>query len=813
MASFKNIEELAYFFCKDSKMKIGDMLDRNPKFLTDVMNEMNLLHHLIRGHAASQGIAAVLNRKPQQAEALVDSKLPFFILLERPDLEADDAESLRFLLRANPQVAFINDDGLNALVRLFMSVNFPQEMVRVVRDLLDYNPEAASQEFGVQQLPLHLCLTGSKPSDCVVPVIKAYPAACSKPYRGVLPLHMAVEHDLDLEVQELILKHYPQAMLQLVKGMNCTLLEYAIRTQKNTATQVLFSGGGKNPKCIAYAAAQIDGMTGEEESFAVVKKQIDVQHHLIHGAPYPDRPELNATFEVKPYAFEPFVVTMAADALVEDLEKLIHLMEGTPPERQKLTNTAGGRLLRGEPIEGHLRDSPVHKILPEEMAQRKRIYHNYVYEIEESSLPLITLTPNSDLFCDCIEAQANEIAHDILALRPALVFEQDHWGALPLHKALREEPIPERFVEELLIDFPEAARTRSGSSVNSEYAIDMAIHNYAPVSILRRLISYIKPSDWSPHGCFCPEGEDDVDKRPLLHLAIEHDLPPKLIFMLVDSGYPFWVVDKATGLSALEFAVSLRGHPAFVHQLMERAMADGVQSALWSGPSGKTLLHIACASKASPDTIAHICRLGGHTILRARDDDGRIPLHIAVEMGLAHDGVRELMMCDPQILFERDAHGRMALHLAVMNNAAPGVVFELARCGPQAVKIKDARGRSLLRLAVLTDVTPHIVHELLEACPELLDEVNLFDSKWPSNAAGREVKRLALAPRPDRRSEKQPVGPYEAARHHVADGPNSSWQTMSHKHSTAEESSTWDTMVGTVGLSWLLGSSTTSTSI
>merc|ERR1712232_404651 len=79
----------------------------------------------------------------------------------------------------------------------------------------------------------------------------------------------------------------------------------------------------------------------------------------------------------------------------------------------------------------------------------------------------------------------------------------------------------------------------------------------------------------------------------------------------------------------------------------------------------------------------------------------------------------------------------------------------MGRMAPRTLGIIDAQGCTLLDLAAKFDAPTHIVYEILEIRPELINNVKVFDSRFPNNPCAAEIRRLALTP-------PKPTAPFRA---------------------------------------------------
>jgi len=260
--------------------------------------------------------------------------------------------------------------------------------------------------------------------------------------------------------------------------------------------------------------------------------------------------------------------------------------------------------------------------------------------------------------------------------------------------------------------------------------------------------------DWTDGGYFCPGGEPESAKRglPLLFEAIQHRQSTRIVRSIIESNYPVSVRDPVSNMSVLEMSVSENSDDSTFRYLFDTMVARCGSETLFKGPSGGTLMHVACYTQSPAYIISMIADEAAqqadsgseHAILHHRDDLGRTPLHHACATGIPADSVREMLMRDPTIAEEADRSGLVGIQIAVKSRALPGVVFEVARANSELVSLLSPQGHSLLQMAVMHDAPPHVVFELLEVAPNLITTVQVFDPSFPSNEASAEVRRLAM---------------------------------------------------------------------
>lgn len=767
-----------------------------------------ILHHAIKRRGDPNRIEILVGRRPDLASMRMgrshNGQLPLNMTLDEKGWHKD-AEVAHLLLEKFPLAARERDDiGTVSgwpLHKVLQKTPFNNGHANLVFKLIRIWPQAIYQPVH-GDLPLHRAMDGSKPENIVTGLLNYHLGAAAQPNsEGILPLHLAVHHQMAKEILRRLVEAYPPAMIAPVNlpGPNSAsnILEYALKNKTPPDVLALLMTGGETaegyplkPRYLAMARANIFGMQSkpwvkipdvvdekdkhkvkrdQEELVLTMHKQQPVRFVVRFNDEEDDRQEI-----------------LPGHSIVSDLKQRLFERDHVPVENQKLIlltgdRKRGRRLMDGEQLlryikhakermhGGPLDDEQEDEIATlearrEEEPKRKRMQ------------PIIKVESVNTLLHSALRKNIKkEAILQLLRIRPEFAREEDHQGMLPLHVALTPKHFDDQkgeIVKELLEAFPESRTMLSGKTTR-EYPLQSAIccHKTAEEGsiaehITRRLLRDVQPTDWDEKGQYSPsiQPQDDFFREhvshevPLLHLAIANKCSHHVIFDILDKGYPVQVRNPRDGYSVLEYSLIYNsGDPVFEHILNYTSKKQSLIFQMDKGPNGQTFIHLACRHNVAVDRLRKLCDFGEH-FLQTRDMDGRLPIHIAVTSGASFDGVRELISRFPESVHDEDSRGRTPLMLAVVSNPSPGVVLELARNVRDIGSVVDARGRSLLHMAVLADAEPTVVEELLTANPGLLSGVNLIDGQWPVNKAGTEVRRLALLPKMNLKSPSMRYG-------------------------------------------------------
>lgn len=372
----------------------------------------------------------------------------------------------------------------------------------------------------------------------------------------------------------------------------------------------------------------------------------------------------------------------------------------------------------------------------------------------------VFMVPPSDLLSNMVRnGAATRLILHVIELRPGMVSDQDASGMLPLHIALSAKSINDTVVLKLLEVYPFATRVRFGREPFMDYALEVAVRRGCSDNVLIAILKEcVHDKDWSNLGFYCPWKESEKDKRgmPLIFEAIKAGISKHVIQTMVDLQCPLNTRDPESNLSVLEMSISLNSEFPVFSYLFDAVVSKMGVDCLFDGSGGGTILHIACLTQSPAYIISRIVDtavdLSGVSwdsdqgILRERDDQGRTALHCGCATGIPVDSVREMLIRDVGLVSMKDPKGLLPIQIAIQNQPVDGLIFELARPDISLLMIKNRQGDSLLDLAAKYNAPKYAIYELLEVNPDLIYEVEIFNSSsgFASNPAGVEIQRLAL---------------------------------------------------------------------
>eukprot|EP00814_Leptocylindrus_danicus_P002179 CAMPEP_0116017358 /NCGR_PEP_ID=MMETSP0321-20121206/8001_1 /TAXON_ID=163516 /ORGANISM="Leptocylindrus danicus var. danicus, Strain B650" /LENGTH=297 /DNA_ID=CAMNT_0003487537 /DNA_START=84 /DNA_END=977 /DNA_ORIENTATION=- len=126
----------------------------------------------------------------------------------------------------------------------------------------------------------------------------------------------------------------------------------------------------------------------------------------------------------------------------------------------------------------------------------------------------------------------------------------------------------------------------------------------------------------------------------------------------------------------------------------------------------------AIQHKCSTSTIRMLLDANEESAV-SRDENGNIPLHIAVMNCLSEEMVALLLCNNRQSVFIKNNYGNTALHLAAQCNASNEVVKLLVDADKASVAIPDKNGMTSIHLAITCGASPAVVETMLNASPKM----------------------------------------------------------------------------------------------
>lgn len=707
---------------------IADKIKKTKMLLRWVDKDgLNALQVGIVAGCSGEKVSALLVLDPALAKERLRGRLPLHMALEHNPRE----DVLDRLIDAYPHALEIRDpnDGRLPLHLILEHQPFPAQFVQLGMKVLQRYPEAAHVPCH-DKLPLQICLENGLRPMLTLKVIQAFrSAACvASAGTGKLPLHLAVEQNLDPRVIDALIEANPGALIAKMAGMpgsDTVVLEYAIRQRRAALViQALMKGGkGKHPKALAYARAAAVGRLTKEMQTDKRSGRAQKEGDLID----PDSTPANRRrlqFYVQPFAGDQISIDMEPTDKVAHLKRRIQDIEGTPADRMRLTKD-GQQMMDGYDLTHY----GLTKGCKVEMRQR--------FEILQQALR---------------HEAGKEATLQLLEMRPMAAQEDDQHGALPLELGLLNNA-SEDVILKLLEQYPEAAKKPCASGGDlGEYPLHVALRQGASERIVKKLVEGCSKDDWEETGVFSP-GRHMADGCHLLplHMAIQSDVAPDMksgiIDLLLHSRCPIDARDPVTGYSALDVVLSTQpiANEIFL-SIYQKLLEVRPKIAEEPGKNGQRPLHIAVVHNAGQAIIDKLCTVAP-SVLTTYDVDLRLPIHLAVSCGASFAVVKSLLAHNRETLLKTDGQGKTPLQLAVSHNAQPGVVFEICRTDRKTLDVRDMRGRSLLELALSNDAPQWVIQELLEASPGEVSNLNLLSGKWPNTKASSEALRFAFEAR------------------------------------------------------------------
>jgi ankyrin repeat protein len=114
--------------------------------------------------------------------------------------------------------------------------------------------------------------------------------------------------------------------------------------------------------------------------------------------------------------------------------------------------------------------------------------------------------------------------------------------------------------------------------------------------------------------------------------------------------------------------------------------------------------------------------------VKGKDNDGRLPLHYALEMNASYDIIKMLYEANLEATKVQDKDGYLPLHYALWYIASYDIIEMIIEANPEATKVQDKYGSLPLHYAIYSEASNDIITIIFEANPEATKEQNNYGS-------------------------------------------------------------------------------------
>ena len=205
-----------------------------------------------------------------------------------------------------------------------------------------------------------------------------------------------------------------------------------------------------------------------------------------------------------------------------------------------------------------------------------------------------------------------------------------------------------------------------------------------------------------------------------------------------------------------------KGGPSGLHEALNQRKGDAVikpliteEAAKTKDEDGKLPLHVAVVKNTSPEMVQLIVDKYPQAAMQP-DSYGFLALHKALSFKATDAVIKIVLVANPDAVAEKDKHGSLPLHTATLRFASDSVFAFLVDCYPDACKTKNSSGN--LPLHISYNATAAAVKLLISAYPEALKTTN-NDGNLPLHAhikqnASVDMIKVLLANYPEAMSAK-----------------------------------------------------------
>lgn len=184
------------------------------------------------------------------------------------------------------------------------------------------------------------------------------------------------------------------------------------------------------------------------------------------------------------------------------------------------------------------------------------------------------------------------------------------------------------------------------------------------------------------------------------------------------------------GKTALHIAIQSQCRVEIIEELVCRRFQKSQRSSCWGNKSmaimtpdhlGDLPLHMACRNKyrhGVANTMVKLFLDLAPDAAKAENNQGKTPLHIALEHKASTEIIRMLIDACPESVAKKDACDITPLVVAIRNKAESDVFEMLVESDPSITQKRDSRGRYPLHRALELRCSDLKIIKLLCTCPE-----------------------------------------------------------------------------------------------
>ena len=343
----------------------------------------------------------------------------------------------------------------------------------------------------------------------------------------------------------------------------------------------------------------------------------------------------------------------------------------------------------------------------------------------------------------------------------------------PLHHAI-EYGVHDQIILALLQAHEEAAQTKG---MDGELPLLMAIKSSCSVEVILAILSAYKDAAWN--------GADAEGRLPIYHLELNS--PNEIVLALLIEIVRSPLIQKWEVLNDI---VQLKGedlvlqvaegvsessvrHGILCNAINEKsAQSDDLvillltkfrETAKMQDANGNLPLHLAITTKRSVTVVRatlkactlaakvvandgnfplHLALRNGYdkcddflmellsanrAVAAVPDDNGDLPLHMALELHCSELFVTALLKASPKdanIFMSRSSKGDLPLHVAIKNAYSDQIIYSILQCFPEQATVKDPKGDFPLYTSISMKRSDEIILALLRAYPGATKETS-----------------------------------------------------------------------------------------
>jgi len=301
-----------------------------------------------------------------------------------------------------------------------------------------------------------------------------------------------------------------------------------------------------------------------------------------------------------------------------------------------------------------------------------------------------------------------DVIESLVQADPTSVGRQNGGGLTPLHCAIERYDTPVSVLMFLLESHPATAAQKCR-------------RGFTPIDLLWK--RFIEPDSYRSEEVKQQASSLRATMEDAVSLEVEESLPDAEVH---EDGHGSITSQRQTGAN-----LYLQDRPELrtFWEIMTSFIHGAFHGTTSSAGTRTQLVHEAVQVECPPLLIQFAAVLYPEELMEPQEDSGRLPLHIAVTQG-SQDIIQTLLKLQPRAASVRDNNGHLPLHLAIQSLLPwKGAIEILVAAWPQSLTVVDP-STGLLPAMLARSCSTDVIFNLLcanpvEACRFALERTNI----------------------------------------------------------------------------------------